>query len=71
MPNDRSGLDPDIWGDEVTTPVCAIPQPGEPCILQDENGCCPIGCRKCIEFAEQMALNPRGTEGTENERSDQ
>ena len=65
IPNDRSGLDLDVWGDEATMPV-AIPKPGESCILQDEDGGCPIGCRKCVEFADQMDLN-HGDDGGHGE----
>ncbi len=51
---DRSVADLDVWGGEQTTPVL-IPKPGEPCVLQDEDGRCPDGCQQCLDFAEHWA----------------
>jgi hypothetical protein len=53
--SDRSGTDIDVWGGEDTVQVL-IPQPGEPCILLDDEGKCPTGCRQCLDFAEEMKM---------------
>ncbi len=64
--SDRSGLDLDVWGGEVTTPVL-IPKPGETCILQNLDGTCPYGCCQCTAFAETMKMiHHRDTEDTKN-----
>jgi hypothetical protein len=52
--SNKIGLDLDIWGGEVTTPVL-IPQSPEHCVAA-EGGRCPPGCRECADFADQMGI---------------
>ena len=48
-------MDIDVWGGEATTLVL-IPQPGQPCVLHEEEGRCPAGCRQCQDFTEEMKI---------------
>ena len=67
--SEASGHDLDVWGGEPPDPV-PLPAPGRGvCVVRPASGCCPSGCRACLDFLfemDQPLATPSGA-GTEDD----